>query len=637
MKPRAKKFRIRRSSTVDSTGSIPPLDSVRTGAPAGNAAASSGQGQQPAQARRAAPATPRAGQGRNGVFDTHEDGFGDQVFETARASGPASGPASGQSGGRAAGIPAAPHAPQSPHAPQAPRAQQSPAATGTNVANRRASSMAQMPSGQQQGPSGTGTDVQINPGAEVEAIRNEGLTGRQLRMARRIAQKHGLNPASDYDAVRLLRRRGIDPFQRANMLELVVAGQDGARSNPDNLPQTMRAPAPPPALPPADAEARRANEIRRIQRDIVKRRRRSMGMLFARLAFFVLLPTLIAGYYYTKVATPLYATNSQFVIQQAESAGGSPLGGLFSGTTFATSQDSIAVQSYMQSRDAMLRLDRDLGFKAHFMDPDVDPIQRLPADSTNEDAYALYKKHVKIGYDPSEGVIKMEVAATDPATSVAFSKALISYAEEQVDHLTSRLRKDQMAGARESYDDAETKMIGAQQRVVQLQEARGILSAEAESSMVMGQINTFEIELQQERLRLAEQKANPRPNRTRVAVMEGNIARLEQVITDLRSQLTEGADGGTSLARITGELMVAQADLETRQLMLQQSLQQMENARVEANRQVRYLSLAVSPVESDKPSYPRAFENTALAFLIFAGIYLMASLTASILREQVTS
>lgn len=42
-------------------------------------------------------------------------------------------------------------------------------------------------------------------------------------------------------------------------------------------------------------------------------------------------------------------------------------------------------------------------------------------------------------------------------------------------------------------------------------------------------------------------------------------------------------------------------------------------------------------VEPDEATYPRALENTILAFLVFAGIYLMISLTASILREQVTT
>ena len=39
----------------------------------------------------------------------------------------------------------------------------------------------------------------------------------------------------------------------------------------------------------------------------------------------------------------------------------------------------------------------------------------------------------------------------------------------------------------------------------------------------------------------------------------------------------------------------------------------------------------------DAPAYPRAFENTLLAFLVFSGIYLLISMTVSILREQVSS
>ena len=69
----------------------------------------------------------------------------------------------------------------------------------------------------------------VSPGAtgatEIEAIQKEGLTGRQLRLARRVAQKHDLPASSDYDAVRLLRQKGIDPFKRSNMLELVVVVQ----------------------------------------------------------------------------------------------------------------------------------------------------------------------------------------------------------------------------------------------------------------------------------------------------------------------------------------------------------------------------------------------------------------------------
>jgi len=479
---------------------------------------------------------------------------------------------------------------------------------------------------------------------ELEAIRAEGLTGRQLRIARRIAQRNGLNPASDLDAVRQLRKRGIDPFARENMLQLVAptqppAKQQGTEIAPQ-LPQTVpqpkgNKPAQKPAAPGAEVNV--AREVHRIQRDIVRRRRKRGVLLFARLLFFVFLPTLFAGAYYYVFATPMYATNSQFVIQQAENqsaAGG--LGGMFSGTMLATSQDAVTVQSYLQSRDAMLRLNRDLGFKEHFSSESIDTLQRLEAGASNEAAYKVYRRHVKIGFDPTEGIIKMEVIAADPQTSQAFSQALIGYAEEQVDNLTQRLRGDQMSGATDSYQASEQRMLEAQARVVALQEQRGVLSAEAEASSLMSQISTYEVELQNERLRLQELQTNANPNRTRVAVAQGNIARLDQTVNDLRARMTNNGMGGASLARVSSELMIAEQDLQTRTLMLQQSLQQLETARIEANRQVRYLSMGVRPIAPDEATYPRALENTFLAFMIFAGIYLMMSLTASILREQVS-
>ncbi|MCK8482798.1 capsule biosynthesis protein [Aliiroseovarius sp. S2029] len=473
--------------------------------------------------------------------------------------------------------------------------------------------------------------------AAIAAIQKEGLTGRQLRMARRVAQKHGVAFGSDYEAVYLLRKAGIDPFKRSNMLELVGAdggGKPDSRSSA-NLPQTR----PMPQLPANHVydDADRARSIREIQLDIARRRRRKLRMLFLRLAFFVFLPTLVAGIYYYKYATPMYATKTEFVIQKADGAGGSGLGGLFAGSGLATSQDSITVQSYLTSRDAMLRLDGDIGYKSVFSDPDIDPIQRLDPDATNEAAYKLYKKNVKIGFDPTEGIIKMEVVAPTPEQSATFSEVLISYAEERVDNLTQRLREDQMEGAIESYEKAERDMLDAQAEVLRLQEEMGVFDATSDASALMSQITGFESQLQEKRLSLQQLLDNTRPNQARVDGLRGDIGRLETLIAELRGRLTETGGEYGSLASISGRLRIAQTNLETRTVLMQQSLQQLENARIEANKQTRYLELGVRPVAPDEPTYPKSFENTLLAFLIFSGLYLMASITASILREQVSS
>ena len=296
------------------------------------------------------------------------------------------------------------------------------------------------------------------------------------------------------------------------------------------------------------------------------------------------------------------------------------------------------MQSYLSSRDAMLRLDADLGFKAHFQAPGIDPLQRLDPGASNEEAYKLYQRNVKIGFDPTEGIIRLEVVAATPEASAAFSEALIRYAESRVDNLTQRLREDQMAGAVASYEEAEQKRALAQAEVLRLQTDLQVLDPTSETGSVMSQVTAFETQLNEKRLQLQQLLDNPRPNQARVEGVRGDIVRLETLIADLRSKLTaeNGNGAGGSLAQISGQLAVAQSDLETRTILMQQALQQLESARIEANKQTRYLEMGVHPVAPDQPTYPRSFENTILAFLVFTGIYLMVSLTASILREQVS-
>ncbi len=483
---------------------------------------------------------------------------------------------------------------------------------------------------------------------DIEEIKREGLTGRQLRLARRVAQKHDLPATSDYDAVRLLRQRGIDPFKRANMLELVVpqgqknnvpATQPAANApKPQTLPQTVdkgkTSVAAPGQLSPAE---RRNREIRSIQRDIARRRRRKMALLGARLGAFVLLPTFIAGFYYYNVATPMYASHSEFLVLKADSAGASGFGGLLSGTQFATSQDSIAVQAYLQSKVAMRRLDEEAGFRTHFSQDWIDPIQRLTPDATNDDAYKIYKRNVKIGYDPTEGVVRMEVSAAEPEVAAEFSRRLISYAQENVNHLSEQKRADQVGDAEDALELAEQQRRDAQAELVRLQQQGSVLDPEGVIASLRSQINTFELQLQQKRLELAALEDNLRPNAAKVEGTAADIKRLEALIDTLNKRMTDASQGENSLASLSVKIQMAQADLATRDMMLQSALQQVEQTRMEANRQVRYLTTAVEPVPADTPSSPRKFENTILAFLIFSGIYLMCALTASILREQVSS
>ena len=194
-----------------------------------------------------------------------------------------------------------------------------------------------------------------------------------------------------------------------------------------------------------------------------------------------------------------------------------------------------------------------------------------------------------------------------------------------------------MKGAQAGYDDAEAKLTIAQDEVADIQRKLATFDAAASFSLLQGQISELDSMILQKELERAELTANSRPNPTKLKVLDQKLAVLEAKLAEKKMAVTEGVDGKSSIVEVNAALTRAQTNLALRQELLAQSLLSLEASRVEANRQTRYLSMGVEPVQSDQAAYPRAFENTLLSIIIFAGLYLMISLTVSILREQVTT
>ncbi|MEM9640684.1 MAG: capsule biosynthesis protein [Pseudomonadota bacterium] len=484
---------------------------------------------------------------------------------------------------------------------------------------------------------------QVHPGdlPKYEDPHGRMITLKHKRMATRTITAMGLEAYNANHAMHMLSERGIDPLEaRATMLEITrEAGKpSGGQLAVMRSPDEENALVDPNMKSAEEKDLEREQAIQEIQRGLIARRRKRLFGLFLRLVVFVALPTIAMGYYYIFIATNMYETESKFVIQTSEnpSAASGGLGGLLAGTGFATSQDSVVVQEYLTSREAFARLNRDFGYMRHFQDPSIDVIQRLPQEATIDDAYSYFTKKVTIGYDPTEGIVRMAVVATTPEASQRFSEALVGYAEERVDGLTREARGDQLETALKTFREAEQATIENELRVQELQQQSGVLSAEVELSSQMSLINALELEREQKRLALSQILDNPRPNPSQVAIAEAEIERIVSRIAELRRELTQGSASSSSLSKIGSELRSAELRLATSQLILQESIAAVTNARTEATRQVRYLSMGVSPIAPLEPTYPRKVENTLLAFVVFMGIYIMASLTVSILREQVS-
>ncbi len=475
-----------------------------------------------------------------------------------------------------------------------------------------------------------------------------------LRRARRLATHYGLPFDTDDEAVDILRQHNIDPFQMPAMMHRAAPSQhtQPTRSEkplqaPPSSPQKpFRKDAPKPpniSLSPGQKSpqgtphtfpnaAQRSEEILALQKSMT--RRRLIQKLFLRLSIFILLPTLAAGYYYSFIATPMYATDTAFQITTGDNTNPSSPS-MFGGSQFATTPDAIAVQTYLQSKEAMIRLQDNEGFKATFSDPAIDWWQRLPAEASFEETYKTYLKHIKIAFDPTEGMINMEISSPSPELSVLFSKALLTYAEQKIDGLSQRKQENQLSDARKSLATAEEARVDAQRQLIALQQST-LLDPEAYATSLRAQISGLEEKALQKTIELQAFLDNANPNSSRVAGLRAEIQRLQNAKRETEAKMIAQMPNGMTLPELLARLKMAASDVATRDLMLQSALEQLRATQIQATSQSRYLTVAVEPIAPQDPAYPRHIHDTLLVFLILSGVYLIISITASILREQIS-
>ncbi len=475
-----------------------------------------------------------------------------------------------------------------------------------------------------------------------------------LRRARRLATHYGLPFDTDDEAVDILRQHNIDPFQMPAMMHRAAPSQhtQPTRSEkplqaPPSSPQKpFRKDAPKPpniSLSPGQKSpqgtphtfpnaAQRSEEILALQKSMT--RRRLIQKLILRLSIFILLPTLAAGYYYSFIATPMYATDTAFQITTGDNTNPSSPS-MFGGSQFATTPDAIAVQTYLQSKEAMIRLQDNEGFKATFSDPAIDWWQRLPAEASFEETYKTYLKHIKIAFDPTEGIINMEISSPSPELNVLFSKALLTYAEQKIDGLSQRKQENQLSDARKSLATAEEARVDAQRQLIALQQST-LLDPEAYATSLRAQISGLEEKALQKTIELQAFLDNANPNSSRVAGLRAEIQRLQNAKRETEAKMIAQMPNGMTLPELLARLQMAASDVATRDLMLQSALEQLRATQIQATSQSRYLTVAVEPIAPQDPAYPRHIHDTLLVFLILSGVYLIISITASILREQIS-
>lgn len=348
----------------------------------------------------------------------------------------------------------------------------------------------------------------------------------------------------------------------------------------------------------------------------------------------VILPTLLAAFYFLLIASPRYVSEARFIVRQAGQGQPDALGLTLQGVGLsATQTDAFAVHDYMRSRDAVAELDQSLDLSRVLGPPGADVFSRWPRpweSRSREGLHKGYQRFVTVGYDATTGISILRVEAYQPEDARRLAEALLTGGEELINRLNARSVADAVTQAERSRDEARERLSESQRRLVAFRNRERFIDPSmvaAEGAGLIGELSATLAGLRAERSQLAAEA----PQSPQLPSLDNRIAAYERQISAERSKL---AGAATSLVPAVSayEDLVLERELADRQLS--EATAALLAAERDARRQALYLQRVVSPGLADEATLPRRWLSILIVLIGSLLLYGVGWLVWSGLREH---
>lgn len=351
----------------------------------------------------------------------------------------------------------------------------------------------------------------------------------------------------------------------------------------------------------------------------------------------VVLPTLIASIYFAFFAADQYAVTAQFAVRSKESnmaavEGLSLLSGIAGSSS--TSSDSYVVTNYIESRDLISAVDKDLDLRQLFSRPEADFWASVDREAPIEDLVEYWEGMVYAEYETFSGIVELEVKAFRPDDAKVLAERILLYSEKLVNEMSRRARADAVREAEDEVQRSEMRLRLARKAISTFrgEELRLNPVATAESrEKILGELEAQLARLQTELTTLKSIS----PNSPRLASTKSQEQAVRQQIIALRGR-TVNSD--TANEATLNTQLTAFEELETERMFAEKafvsSLASLEQARIEASAQNRYLSVFVQPQTPDTALYPERLRWIAVIFFLCFVSWGIGSLIVAGVRDH---
>ncbi len=351
--------------------------------------------------------------------------------------------------------------------------------------------------------------------------------------------------------------------------------------------------------------------------------------------FIGFLPTVLTGVYLVAFSTDRYVSIASFVVRTASKpAGGGGFGALLEMVGFSRSDDDVfSVQDFLTSRDAVAQLSQRLPLREYFSHSGRDYIMSYPTllyGNTSEQFYSYMQNFIDVNYNTTTGITTLTVQAFRPGDADKIASTLLTLAEEKVNQLNQRIRRDAIRVADDEVERSEARLSDAMVKVTAFRNRELMLDPEKNSVLLadlIGQLGQSLAETQS----LATEKEGNSPNDPGLPALRQHAAALQGQIQSERDKIRSNSTG---LADKLADYERLKTESDFAKTALSHALDALDAARTEARRQQLFLERIVNPRPADYPTMPASLWTLFTVFCVNAVALMIFWLLRTGLKEH---
>jgi len=341
------------------------------------------------------------------------------------------------------------------------------------------------------------------------------------------------------------------------------------------------------------------------------------------LALCVGLPTLCAIIYYGLIASPVYVSQSTFVIKSPgqKAAPTLSLANLVQSTGLSSGQEQTKeVLEYVRSRNALHDLEHTVNIRSKYSDRGADFLSRFPElfrNSSFESLYRYYGSMVGAEVDQDSGLAVLEARAFTPKDAYDINAKLLDLSEVLVNRLNERAEGRAIAEGERRVAQAEERVRNARVALSAYRNQQDLIDPSKQAAGVLEISNKL----------VSEQAALQAQLDLMLRVAPRNPAipavrnRIVAVGREIAAQNGRAVGTPTGIASKLSSFEKLSAEQEFATQMLTAANASLEQARTDAQKQQFYLERVVEPNVPDESLLPHRLKRILTVFAVSLCLY----------------